>query len=80
MRWFGWVAFLFAPGLFEDDLTLVRQVGLVTNWDEVVNAVRFHRRTTLVRGLLRGPLRMRISTERVLKLGAELFPSEREPV
>lgn len=67
------VVSLFFPDLCEDDFNLARHVGDAKSWDEVTTAVRFHRRTTLAKGLFRDRLRVRISTEDLLKLGRELF-------
>jgi hypothetical protein len=64
---------LFSPDLFEDDFSITRHVGTAKSWEEVTKVVWFHRRTTLAKGLFRGHLKVRISTEKLLKLGKRLF-------
>jgi hypothetical protein len=62
------------PGFFRRDLMLIQEVARATSLEEVKESLhRYHKDNQAQRGFLRHRLKVRLSGERVLRLGAELF-------
>jgi hypothetical protein len=62
------------PGFFRRDLLLIQEIGRAVNLDQVKDALHRFRKDNQQRGgFIRGTLKVRVSGERVLRLGAELF-------
>ena len=61
------------PGYFQEDLALIREIQDLTNAEEVGLEIRQFRKSHPVRGLLSGPLRVRVSGQRLVNLADELF-------
>lgn len=68
------VIFAVYPAFFRRDLMLIQEIARAVRLDQVKDALQqFHKETQNSGGFLRRKLKVRVSGERVLRLGAEVL-------